>query len=349
MMLLISISSLVLVSLGVVDLSSMMDSWSRFEKYTAKFGKTYKDDSETQHRFMAFLQNEEEIAELNLLEGKSIYGWTKFSDMTKDEFKQLLNFVPYDKERRDRLFGEVAVQKPEQELAASNCDWRTKNAVTPVKDQGQCGSCWAFSATETVESAYLMVNKNVSANTFSLSEQQVVSCDTTDGGCDGGDLPSAFDYIMSASGVTTESAYPYTSGESGDSGSCESFDPVTNTKPTSYKYATPTCSGHCNHQDEGTLAANLAAVGPVGICVNAMKWQNYQGGVMSRKSCGSHHYNKLDHCVQLVGFNSIASKSKGYWIVRNSWTDEWGEDGYIYLAYGKNTCGVADEAMFVTL
>jgi len=349
MMLLTTISSLALVAMGVVDLSTMLDGWRRFEHYTAKFGKTYEDDAEVKHRFMAFLQNEEEIAKLNLLEDKAIYGWTKFSDMTKEEFKQLLNFVPYDKDRRDRLFGEIPVQEPEQKLTTSSVDWRTKNAVTPVKDQGDCGSCWAFSATETVESAYLMVNKNVSAETFLLSEQQVVSCDKTDGGCDGGDLPSAFDYIMSANGITSESAYPYTSGENGTSGSCESFEPLPNTKPMSYKYATPACSGHCNKQDEGTLAANLAAVGPVGICVNAERWQNYQGGVMSKRSCGSHHFNRLDHCVQLVGFNSISEKSKGYWIVRNSWTDEWGEDGYIYLAYGHNTCGVADEAMFVTL
>jgi len=266
--------------------------------------------------------------------------------MTKIEFSERLNFLPYDQERRSQLFGEIEVQKPMKKLTDSSLDWRTMNGVTPVKDQGQCGSCWAFSAVQTVESAYLMDHNNTDASTFLLSEQQVVSCDTTDAGCNGGDLPSAFDYVESAGGLTTETAYPYTSGD-GDSGTCKSFSPMIGTTPKAYRYATPTCTGSCNNQDEGTLAANMATVGPIGICVNAARWQNYAGGVMSKKSCGSHKYRKLDHCVQLVGFESI--DDSGYWIVKNSWASDWGEDGYIYLAYGSNTCGVADEAMFVTL
>jgi len=340
-------SGFALLGMSKLDLSSIAPAWGRFESYVEKFNKTYADDVERKHRFMAFLQNEEEISEFNKLEGKAIFGWTKFSDMTKEEFKQRLKFLPYDKERRSKIFGDIPVHVSMKKLTTSSLDWRTMNAVTPVKNQGRCGSCWAFSAVQSVESAYLLANNGTNAKTFLLSEQEVVSCDTEDGGCNGGDLPSAFDYIESAGGLATEANYPYKSRD-GLSGRCKSFTTMGGTTPKSYNYATPTCSGSCNSQDEGTLATNLAAIGPVGICVNAENWQNYNAGVMSSSTCGSHRYFSLDHCVQLVGFTSIDSDS-GYWIIKNSWASDWGEDGYIYVSYGSNTCGVADEAMFVTL
>jgi len=340
-------SSLALVGMSKLDFSSITDDWIRFERYAEKFNKTYSNDAESKHRFMAFLQNEEEIAKMNALEGSAVFGWTKFTDMTKEEFSQRLSFVPYDQERRNKLFGEVRVQKPEKKLIDTSLDWRTMNAVTAVKDQGDCGSCWAFSAVQTVESAYLLKNNGTDAGSFLLSEQEVVSCDTGDGGCNGGDLPSAFDFIESAGGLATESDYPYTSGDDGESGTCKSYSPMPGTTPKNYRYATPACYGRCNEQDEGTLAANMQVVGPVGVCVNAAKWQNYVEGVMSRKQCGQRRFSSLDHCVQLVGFNSI--DSNGYWIVKNSWAADWGQGGYIYLAYGGNTCGIADEALFVTL
>jgi len=333
--------------LALLGMSRVSDSWFRFEKYVEKFNKTYADDAEKKHRFMAFLANEEEISKLNALEGKTIFGWTIFSDLTKEEFSERLNFVPYDKEKRSQMLGEIPVHKSEKNLTTSSLDWRTMNAVTPVKDQGNCGSCWAFSAVQTVESAYLRKNTSTDANNFLLSEQEVVSCDKTDAGCNGGDLPSAFEFIE-WSGLTTEQNYPYTSGDTGRSGSCMGFSPLEGTQPTSYKYGTPGCYNSCNNQDEGNLATTMEEVGPIGICVNAAKWQNYNGGVMSKRSCGSHKYNHLDHCVQAVGFESIDTGS-GYWIVKNSWTSDWGEDGYIYLAYGSNTCGIADEAIYVVL
>jgi len=336
-------SALALLGMANVDLSAIAPSWVRFEQYVQDFGKIYKDNAEQKHRFRAFLQSEEEVDRLNALAGKNVYGLTKFSDLTKEEFKgQYLNFSPYENEKRRQ----VPVKKPIN-LTATSYDWRDHNAVTPVKDQGQCGSCWAFSATQTVESAHL-VKYGGDANTFILSEQQLVSCDNGDGGCNGGDLPSAFSYVISAGGIASESSYPYTSG-GGSSGSCKSFTVVPETKPTAYNYATAACySDSCDSQDEGSLAANMETVGPIGICVNAESWQYYTGGVMSSSDCGGNGYYDLDHCVQAVGFEDIGS-SGGYWIVKNSWASDWGEDGYLYLAYGSNTCGIADEAMFVTL
>jgi len=341
-------SGLALLAMSRVDVSSSItDSVLRFKEYIEKFNKTYASDAEKSRRFMAFLRNEEEIAELNELEGKTVFGWTIFSDLTKEEFKQRLNFVPYNKEKRSQIHGEIPAHKSEKKLNVSSLDWRTMNAVTPVKDQGNCGSCWAFSATQTVESAYLMMHNGTSADTFLLSEQEIVSCDKSDAGCNGGDLPSAFEYLM-WSGLTTEAKYPYTSGDTGKTGTCMSFSPLAGTKPSDYKYATPGCYGRCNEQDEETLASTMVEVGPVGICVNAEKWQNYNDGVMSKRSCGAHRYSSLDHCVQLVGYESIDSDD-GYWIVKNSWSSDWGVDGYIHLAYGTNTCGMADEAMYVVL
>jgi len=333
-----------LLGMGKVDMSAIAPSWVRFEQYVEKFNKTYRDDVELKHRFRAFLESEEQVERLNALEGKNVYGWTKFSDLTKGEFKeQYLNFVPYDNEKRRQ----VGVQKV-MNLSSNSYDWRDHGAVTPVKNQGNCGSCWAFSATESVESAHL-VKYGGDAPTYLLSEQQLVSCDTNDYGCNGGDLPSAFSYVMSAGGIASETTYPYTSGNNGVDGTCKGFSVADNTKPTTYNYATTACySSSCNDQDEGSLAANMVSVGPVGICVNAANWQYYYGGVMSSRSCGGNGYSDLDHCVQLVGFENIGS-SAGYWLVRNSWDSDWGESGYIYLTYGSNTCGVADEAMFVTL
>jgi len=117
-------------------------------------------------------------------------------------------------------------------------------------------------------------------------------------------------------------------------------------------YATDPCYFLCNNQDEDTLASNVASVQPPSICVDASSWSDYTGGVMTTSSCSSRYF-KLDHCVHLVGYNgytgSASDSSSGYWIVRNSWDSDWGEEGYIYLQMGTNTCGVADEATTVTI
>jgi C1A family cysteine protease len=223
--------------------------------------------------------------------------------------------------------------------APAKLDWtETSGAVSDVKDQAQCGSCWAFSATEGIESGVFQSTGSASP---ALSPQQIVSCDKTDGGCNGGDLPTAFDYVESAGGLDTEEDYPYTS-KTGRSGSCKSSTPVVTV--TDYKYAVPPCQGgSCSSQDEDGLKAALATHGPLSICVNAESWNGYYGGVLSGSCSGS--YNKLDHCVQLVGYDSSASTP--YWKVRNSWGTSWGENGFIRLPMGVNSCGVADEAMYV--
>jgi len=190
----------------------------------------------------------------------------------------------------------------------------------------------AFSATEGVESAWTLAGNAM----INLSVQQVVSCDPNDDGCDGGDLPTAFQYIQST-GLELDSYYPYASGESGFSGSCTFDASHVVAHISGFEYAT---------QNQSEKAMQVAMVGhtPLSVCVDASSWQDYSSGVVDAASCGT----DLDHCVQAVGYASLTNGTE-YWIVRNSWATSWGIDGYIYIELGQNVCGIAEEATYVTI
>jgi len=247
---------------------------------------------------------------------------------------------------------EVAVLTADMRKGAPDAlDWSTSGGTSPVKDQGYCGSCWAFSATEAVESA-LYQQHGVNAV---LATQQLVACDTTDGGCQGGDLPTAFDYFMSSSGVDTAEDYPDTSSQCwrqwmmfapNTCGACMASDHSPAAKVTGYKFAVPMCEGgSCNKQDESGLMAALHQFGPLSVIVNAQTWNDYTTGIYDADCSGA--WNQLDHAVQLVGYDSTGSSP--YWKVKNSWgVEAWGEGGFIRLPMGVNACGIADEAMYVT-
>jgi len=210
----------------------------------------------------------------------------------------------------------------------STLDWRVKGAVTPVKNQEQCGSCWAFSVAENVESQWILAGHG-NNKTVDLAPQQIVDCDQSDAGCNGGDPPTAYEYLMSTGGLESESAYPYTA----EDGTCRFNKAAVSAKISNWKYAT---SG----DDETTLQNNLASWGPLSVCVDAASWQDYAGGIMGGWQCA--WINILDHCVELVGYDTTASTP--YWIVRNSWGTDWGENGYIRLEMWDDTCGIAMEA-----
>jgi len=301
-----------------------------FLAFMHEYNRTYTGE-EFQKRLTIFLENVEEINKLNELEGEEIFGIGKFADISKEEFSRRLGF------RRDNRTQALSLSTriPALETLPKAFDWRSKNAVTPVKDQGDCGSCWAFSTIEEVESRWFLNGNKMEE----FSPQQVVSCDKKDLGCNGGDTLTAYKYIEKVGGLTLEKSYPYTSGKNGRTGRCKrSKVDIAGGSVKSKEWATPTCEGQCNNQDETLLAKNLVEKGPVSVCLNAEKWQHYKRGVMSGRSCGGHAQSDLDHCVQLVGF------SDDYWIVRNSWNTDWGVEGYIHLKMGSNTCGVADEA-----
>jgi len=208
-------------------------------------------------------------------------------------------------------------------------DWRPSGVVTPVKDQAQCGSCWAFSVTENIESVW-MIKQNIKVADFKpLAPQQIVDCDTSDEGCNGGFPATAYQYIESAGGLETEAAYPY----KGVDGSCAFNKADVESTISNFKYAT-------TKGDETTLKTNLATVSPLSICVDAANWQDYSSGVMGAWECC--WFCQLDHCVQLVGYDTTASTP--FYIVRNSWASDWGEQGFIRLAMGDNACGLTDYA-----
>jgi hypothetical protein len=311
-----------------------------FEDFKLKFNKVYTTVQEEEAKFQIFRKNMEELAHISMESKSNVWGVTKFFDMSKEEFAaRYLTYRALDTPADVPVVDDVAA-------APSSFDWRSGhgNVMTAVKNQGGCGSCWAFSATETIESAWAIAGHSLTE----FAPQQLVSCDSTDSGCRGGWTEHAFDWIKQNGGMASESAYPYTSGTFPyRAGTCQSVS-VSGGAISSWAYATTPCTrGACTSQDEQTMAANLAAKQPLSICVNASKWSYYTGGVLKASDC-SGGASDLDHCVQAVAYSGKDSSS-GYWVVRNSWDSDWGEDGYIRLEFGKNTCGVADDAIFVTI
>jgi len=211
--------------------------------------------------------------------------------------------------------------------------------VTPVKNQGQCGSCWSFSTTGSVEGAYQIATKKL----VSLSEEDLVQCDQVDMGCAGGLMDNAFKFIEK-NGIAAETAYPYISG-TGIRGLCNA---------DKEKAAVVTITGYKDipAEDEDALKTAVA-LGPVSVAIEADKhvFQLYKKGVIDSHGCGT----QLDHGVLVVGYGSQKTLfgSKDYWTVKNSWGPTWGEDGYVKLARGttakpKNMCGVASQASYPT-
>jgi len=298
------------------------DVMSAFVDFQKTYGKSYSD-AEFPKRLEIFSNNLERVNKLNaehiLIGGDAVHGVTKFMDLTPEEFKSIyLTYVPLNE----------TVHRPLLQLdgpLGTVVDWRTKGAVTPVKDQGQCGSCWAFSATEAIESySFLKTGKLVQ-----LSPQQITSCDKVDGGCNGGWPYRAYDYVKGAGGMETSADYPYTSG-GGQTGTCKfiASKVVAGTKPSGY-------TNIAKSEDQLKIALNN---GPAYVCVAADAFQTYRGGIL--KSCPG----QIDHCVQAVGYDD----TNNYWIVRNSWATSWGEQGYIRIAIGQDLCQIAQAATFPT-
>jgi len=251
----------------------------------------------------------------------------------------------YVRRARAKALRTVApLSKEARERTPDAIDWSTRGATTPVKDQGICGDCWAFSAVEGVESALFMSTGKL----VGLSEQQVTSCDTVDLGCHGGDPANAFEYIMEAGGLALQVDYPDTSPASGDTGEC-AWDASKAAVVADYNYAIPPCvEGWCDGQDEDALAAAVAEHGPLSVCVNAATWPTVgdEGKLWTTEEVWTgdcpHSAADLDHCVQLVGYDRTAPTP--YWKIRNSWTSQWAEQGFLRLPFGKNACGIANEA-----
>merc|ERR1711990_1105707 len=255
-------------------------------------------------------------------------------------------------------------EKKQPFVGVEAINWRVTDAVTPIKNQGQCGSCWAFSATEAIESQLALTGGDEFA--IELSPQQIASCSPATGdygcqGCNGGFTEGAYEYLKTVAGLANSFYIPYQQSltEATDTVACMTSQVEAIDGPnqmlsggfaavSGYTYATPACTGTslCKNQDLDKLAAALEET-PVSVCVNAGAWNSYTGGVMTSAACGSMAAFEQDHCVMATGFNTTAATP--YWIVRNSWADTWGEEGYIYLEMAENTCGLADDATIPTV
>lgn len=258
--------------------------------------------------------------------GSALHGLTKFGDLSTEEFQEgYLGFKESDDDRRRRQLKakKAKVQKYKgSETAVNWADVYTTN----VKDQGYCGSCWAFSTTEQVESD--AIRAGLLSTKQDLSTQQIVSCDTTNWGCSGGNTETAYEYIKSTGGLELEASYPYTSY----------YDVTGTCKSTSSKYKI-TVSEYYSISGEENMINYVLAKGPLSICVAASTWSSYTSGIVS--SCDKN----VDHCVQVVGVDT----DNDYWIVRNSWGTDWGENGYIYLKTGQNTCYITYDPTYAAV
>jgi len=313
----------------------------QFNAWQMKYRKVYDSVADFEHAMDNFKASLARVAQKNKeSDGNNWAGLTKFSDLSPAEFKKIYLRATHNKETARRTREVITeVLPPTDVVAPASFDWRSHSpsVVTAVKDQGQCGSCWAFATTESVESMWALAGNNLVV----LSPEQIVDCDTVDAGCNGGDTPSAFKYVTDAGGLDTESSYPYIAGN-GNSGNCNFNKKNIGAEIHGFTWVIPECTGSCDSQNMGQVQSKLATVGPFAICVYAEPWQDYSSGVFNDATC-VHDYSDLDHCVQLVGYTS------SYWIVRNSWAADWGENGYIYVstkvAKG-NLCGIMDEVNF---
>lgn len=295
-----------------------------FTHWAKQYQKNY-DVEEVFERLNIFESNFAKVVAHN----EANKGWTmslnQYADLTADEFAaHYKGFIPRN---NAHLRSKNTPDFPKGLKTADSIDWVEKGAVTAVKNQGQCGSCWAFSTTGSIEGAHQIATGDL----VSLSEQELVDCAGSAGnqGCNGGLMDDGFEWVIK-NGVCSESDYPY----SAKKGTCQMKNCNSAASITGYK--------DVPQGDEDALLS-AANIGPVSVAIEAdqSSFQFYSGGVMSGL-CGK----KLDHGVLLVGYGT--ENGQDYWKVKNSWGASWGEEGYIRMIRGQDQCGIADSASYPT-
>lgn len=302
----------------------------RFEEWMAKYGRVYKDKDEKMRRFQIFENNVNRIETFNSRNGNSYtLGINQFADMTNNEFVAQYTgaSLPLNIKREPVVsFDDVNISAVPQSV-----DWRDYGAVTEVKNQNPCGSCWAFSAIATVEGLY----KIKTGQLISLSEQEVLDC-AVSYGCKGGWVDRAYDFILSNNGVTSEENYPYQAYQ----GTCNANSEPNSAYITGYSYV--------RSNDESSMMYAVSKQ-PIAATIDASGdyFQYYQGGVFSGP-CGT----SRNHAITVIGYGQDSSTGTKYWIVKNSWGSWWGEGGYIRMAIGASSyglCGIAMAPLYPTL
>lgn len=322
-----------------LELFQQNEVYDHFEAFWTTFGPsdlaTKIDGSYDKfHRYKIFATNLVKIAWMNALErGTANYGLTEYSDLTHEEFSSTYLLPKYSinnhlKTKEYNFIEKITRTDPNP----TSWDWREHNAVTEVKNQGMCGSCWSFSTTGNIEG----VNAVKNGDLVSLSEQELVDCDKTDQGCNGGLMDNAFEQIMELGGLELESDYPY-------EGKAQTCDLDKSKIAVSIKSFHDVPVG-----DEDSMQDQLLETGPLAVALNAMWMQFYRGGVSHpwKKLCSP---KMLDHGVLIVGYGvepanpdhlPFPKPAQPYWIIKNSWGPGWGEDGFYRLFRGDGTCGI---------
>jgi C1A family cysteine protease len=294
-----------------------------FTEFITTYGKQYSTE-DFFNRYNIFKTNVDKINRHNAGDHSWTQGVNQFSDLTGEEWQE--TYLGYNFEKRvsqpSGLLGQVHYEYDD------SVDWTTKGAVTPVKNQGQCGSCWSFSTTGSLEGALQIATGKLT----SLSEQNLMDCAGEYGnqGCNGGLMDDAFKYVK-AKGLASEASYPYEEKD----GHCKKEASVVSI--TGYE--------DVKEGDEDALKAAVTK-GPVSVAIEADKsaFQSYKSGVLDSWFCGK----KLDHGVLVVGYGTDSESGKDYWKVKNSWGADWGEEGYIRMVQGKNMCGIASQPSYPT-
>ena len=291
-----------------------------FGDFKQKYNRKYQSAAEESKRLRVFVVNMKKAEKLAKRNPLATFGVNEFADMSAAEFK-----TRHNGEKQYKLMAEkrqpVADMFSAQQIkaaAGSAIDWRTKGAVTYVKNQGQCGSCWSFSSTGSIEGQWFLAGHTLVA----VSEQELVSCDTTDSGCNGGLMDNAWAWLISnqKGNIVTETSYPYVSGD-GVVPAC-----------SLPKTTGATITGHIDlPKNEDQMATWMLTNGPISIAVDATSWQTYTSGIMT--NCIS---SQVDHGVLAVGFDD--NNKPPYWIIKNSWAASWGEEGYIRVEKGTDQC-----------
>jgi len=326
----IALSVFLVLAVGLADAASvshhLLEEWELF-KHTHR--KSYSE-SEEKFRMQVFLDNHHGIAQHNTRHKNGEVSYTlamnKYGDLLHHEFVSIVN--GYSGKNNTETGAKALFVIPDNFQVPDSIDWRTEGAVTPVKDQGGCGSCWAFSATGALEGQHFLKTGEL----VSLSEQNLVDCSDENEGCFGGLMDYAFQYVIDNNGIDTESSYPYETTE----GDCR-FERA-NVGATAKSYS------NIRSGDEEALAAAIASKGPVSVAIDASptSFQFYSKGIYVEPHCSSSY---LDHGVLAIGYGSDAAGD--YWLIKNSWGTSWGENGYIKMARNlNNQCGVATEASF---
>jgi C1A family cysteine protease len=319
-----------IILLALVAFAFADDAFVKFNDFVVKFDKRYDTIEEFEYRFKVFQGTLARIDEQNAahraLGGENVFGVNALADLTVEEFQhRIMPNLMQTNPRAPSVNTNGPMANP-----TNNVDWRKNGTITAVKDQGQCGSCWAHSADEAIESFGFMAKKDTTLTKMSV--EQCTACTYNYNGCNGGWPHDAYiNAVLDRNGLDTDAEYPYNIATAGV---CRFGNGNADTPLFSLtNYKSPA---------NGQLATLLQNTGPVSVCVAASSWQTYTGGIL--KTCPG----SVDHCVQAVGYQADAATPEPYWIVRNSWGTGWGVQGYIWLDMNTNSGDICHIQEYMT-